>query len=174
MVFLSASCLSSLLAILHLAFIGTFVKLYPILHPCWALDGIESFYHNLSSILAWLANFEFLHNDALFCNFVQSKNMTKGKDTSESGKQKLWTHFLLKIQILKGEWWSHLPMKRKRIRFAQPRANLRGTFSVWIVHWRMAQPFTVKNLNFEQKMGYGFYLPDSLMSQPLVFYIAPS
>ena len=31
----------------------------------------------------------------------------------------------------------------------------------------MAQPFTVKNLNFEQKMGYGFYLPDSLMSQPL-------
>ena len=91
----------------------------------------------------------------------------KGKDLSESGKQKPWTHFLLKIQILKGEWWSHLPMKRKKIRFAQPRANLRGTFSVWIVHWRMAQPFTVKNLNFEQKMGYGFYLPDSLMSQPL-------
>ena len=55
--------------------------------------------------------------------------------------------------------------EKKNIRFAQPRANLRGTFSV---HWRMAQPFMVKNLNFEQKMGYGFYLPDSLMSQPLV------
>ena len=47
-------------------------------------------------------------------------------------------------------------MKRKSIRFAQPRANLRGTFSVSIVHWQMARPFTVKNLNFEQKMGYGF------------------
>ena len=47
-------------------------------------------------------------------------------------------------------------MKRKSIRFAQPRVNLRGTFSVSIVHWQMARPFTVKNLNFEQKMGYGF------------------
>ena len=58
--------------------------------------------------------------------------------------------------------------ERKNIRFAQPRANLRGTFSVSIVHWQMVQPFTVQNLNFELKLGYGFCLPDSLKSQPLV------
>ena len=57
--------------------------------------------------------------------------------------------------------------EKKKNRFAQPRANLRGTFSVWIVHWQMARPFTVKNLNFEQKRVMGFYLPDSLKSKPL-------
>ena len=39
----------------------------------------------------------------------------KVKDLSESGKQKPWTHFLLKIQILNREWWSHLPMKGKTL-----------------------------------------------------------
>ena len=33
----------------------------------------------------------------------------------------------------------------------------------------MAQPFAVQNLNFEQKRGSQFCLPDSLNSQPLLF-----
>ena len=40
---------------------------------------------------------------------------SKGKDLSESGKQKPWTPFLLKIQILNREWWSHLPMNEKTL-----------------------------------------------------------
>ena len=39
------------------------------------------------------------------------KKIAKGKDFSESGKQKGWTTFLLKIQILNREWLSHLQMK---------------------------------------------------------------
>ena len=46
---------------------------------------------------------------------VNSDISTKGKDLSESGKQKPWTPFLLKIQILNSKWPSHLPMKEKTL-----------------------------------------------------------
>jgi len=59
---------------------------------------------------------------------VALKVGTKGKDLSESGKQKQRTPFLLKIQILNCKWQSHLPNERKNIRFALEPSKSLGYF----------------------------------------------
>ena len=46
---------------------------------------------------------------------IMYKVLSKWKDLSESSKQKPWTPFLLKIQVLNCEWRSHLPMKEKTL-----------------------------------------------------------
>ena len=43
---------------------------------------------------------------------------------------------------------------------------------MFFFHWQMDQPFAVQNLNFEQKRGSQFCLPDLLKSFPLVINIS--
>ena len=56
--------------------------------------------------------------------------------------------------------------ERKNIRFE---CGLIMIFMVLFFHWEMAQPFTVQTLNFEQKRGSQFCLPDLLKSFSLAF-----
>ena len=87
---------------------------------------------------------------------------------SESGKQKPWTHFLLKIQILNREWWSHLPMKGKTLG-SHSRERIFGVlflFQLFIGKWPSHSRFKIWILS--KKWVMGFCLPDSLKSQPLV------
>ena len=106
-------------------------------------------------------------------NFWGSRNVktwnlsTKGKDLSESGKQKPWTHFLLKIQILNRECWSHLPMKGKTLgSHSQERIfGVLFLFQEFIGKWPSHSRFKIWILS--KKWVQGFCLPDSLQSQPL-------
>ena len=59
-------------------------------------------------------------------------------------------------QIFNRKWLSHLPMKEKTLSSHWSQANLRGTFFDSRVHWQMAQPFAVQNLNYEYKRGSWF------------------
>ena len=86
---------------------------------------------------------------------------------SESGKQKPWTHFLLKIQILNREWWSHLPMKGKTLG-SHSRERIFGVlflFQLFIGKWPSHSRFKIWILS--KKWVMGFCLLDSLKSQPL-------
>ena len=93
---------------------------------------------------------ELLHKQIFeILELIANSDLDKGKDLSESGKEKLLTPFFLKIRILNREWQSHLPMKEKTLGSHWSRVNLRSTFSDPRVHWQMAQPSEVQNLNFE-------------------------
>ena len=48
---------------------------------------------------------ELLHKQIFeILGLIANSDLDKGKDLSESGKEKPWTHFLLEIQILNSEW----------------------------------------------------------------------
>ena len=93
---------------------------------------------------------ELLHKQIFeILELIANSDLDKGKDLSESGKEKLLTPFFLKIRILNREWQSHLPMKEKTLSSRWSRANLSGTFADSRVHRHLGQPLVVKNLNFE-------------------------
>ena len=116
-------------------FVGSWVQM--------KVDSVAlSFLFLLAYMRAWL------HFECLW-KVVILQIIIKGKDLSESGKQKSWTHFLLKTKILNRKWRSHLPMKEKTLGSHWSRANLRGTFSNSRFHWQMGQPFVFQNLNFK-------------------------